>query len=98
MFNKDGEVVAVNTLGLNTEAYPGYDNVSWSICADAVTVFLDTANELSGARLPTDTIGSYAGNGRVYVMESRMPEGRIESPKSRLIQIFTQIIRVNLRK
>ena len=82
LFNKDGEVVAVNTLGLNTEAYPGYGNVSWSICADAVTVFLDTANELSGARLPTDTIGSYAGNGRVYVMESRMPEGGIEYQKA----------------
>lgn len=78
LFNAAGEVIAVNTLGLNLEAYPGFDNVSWSIRADAVVTFLRTANELAASGGTSDSIGSYNGNGRVYVMTARIPDGGIE--------------------
>ena len=75
LFNAEGNVVAVNALGLNIDSYPGYENTSWSIRADAVVTFLDTANAIANGTLKTSAqIGEYGGNGRVFVRADRLQE------------------------
>ena len=76
LFNTEGEVVAINTLGLNTDAYPGYDNISWSIRADAAVKFLQTVNTLAQSG-GTHSIGAFRGDRRVYAMGSRVPSGGV---------------------
>lgn len=73
LFNAGGDVIAVNTLGINSEAYPAYENISWSIPASAVITFLQTVNQLYAEDGATDTEGAFRGNGQVYYLESRVP-------------------------
>lgn len=73
LFNADGDVIAVNTLGINSEAYPAYENISWSIPASAVITFLQTVNQLYAEDGATDIEGAFRGNGQVYYLESRVP-------------------------
>ena len=75
LFNAEGNVVAVNALGLNIDSYPGYENTSWSIRADAVVTFLDTSNAIANGTLKTSAqLGEYGGNGRVFVRADRLQE------------------------
>ena len=73
LFNADGDVIAVNTLGINSEAYPAYENISWSIPASAVITFLQTVNQLYAEDGATDMEGAFRGNGQVYFLEARVP-------------------------
>lgn len=45
LFNEAGDVVGVNTLGLNTDDLQGYENVSWSIPASFASNFIAQLNE-----------------------------------------------------
>ena len=71
--NADGDVIAVNTLGINSEAYPAYENISWSIPASAVITFLQTVNQLYAEDGATDMEGAFRGSGQVYFLEARVP-------------------------
>lgn len=45
LFNEVGDVVGVNTLGLNTDDLQGYENVCWSIPASFASNFISQLNE-----------------------------------------------------
>ena len=51
LYNEDGNVIGINTLGLDTTTVPGYENVSWAIPASFAAEFISDLNEylLSGS-------------------------------------------------
>ena len=78
LFNAVGEIIAVNTLGLNTEYYPGYDNISWSIKADAVMQFIETVNSLAKeSDALTETNGAFRGDEQVFLLAERVPSAGV---------------------
>ncbi len=45
LFNEYGKIIGINTLGLDTNSAPGYENVSWAIPASFAAEFISDLND-----------------------------------------------------